>query len=69
LAQLLVGFERLKKQAQLIGEDAKRNDNPSIRESFLQTERAYRELAAKYEPLAREPEPVALELPVLRMPS
>jgi hypothetical protein len=49
-------------------EDAKRHDNPFLREIFEDEERAYRELAAKCEQLSREPAAaVPLALPVYRM--
>jgi hypothetical protein len=65
---LIAGAVRAR--AYLASADAKRNDNPSIREIFEQSERRYRELAAKCEQLAREPPArnleVPLELPVYR---
>jgi hypothetical protein len=66
LGDLAAGARAL---AHVASEDAKRTGNPEIRASFERTERSYRELAAKCERLAREPEASsALELPVLRQP-
>jgi hypothetical protein len=67
LGDLAAGARAL---AHIASEDAKRTGNPQIRASVERTERAYRELAAKCERVAREPDasPVALGLPVFRMP-
>jgi hypothetical protein len=64
---LLAGCARAR--AGLASADAKRNDNPEIRERFEAEERTYRDLTARCERLARQPaQPELLDLPVLRQP-
>jgi hypothetical protein len=66
LGDLAAGARAL---AHIASEDAKRTGNPQIRANFERTEKSYRDLAARCERLAREPEAAAAPaLPVFRQP-